>query len=586
MVKLHSHWDFNSCTWITNSYCSEALIANRIQIINGIPVDLNGDSFNPQINVMGYSPYSCPSGFTQGQVDRMKGLLQSHPILTPVVSNITPSQSFPKPEYDLMTGDDQMDEGLEPNPLTGPMWMSTEIWGRNQDDGESNQVHENLNILQGDPWIYIRVSNLGCTKSPSKFLTLYWHKASLTSIWPNSWTGMTSSGIPPVEHGNILGIKPIPALDPGESTVVKFNWNNPPDPADYDHLTTDPWHFCLLSRIVPDATDPLYSPETASVPDNVLNNNNIAWKNLAIFNGVFDVDPGNIGVVLAGNESNTGNSYSIHFEESITNTASILNVAELSVTLGPVLLSNWLNQGEQSNNISYDNGALYINDLPATISLNLDAGEFDVLKMSFNPLIDDYDGNVYSVDLLQYKGSSLELEAGETFTLDLVEREEFEAMAYASNNNAMIMDTILISADSIAEAATYSWFNSKDSIISTSRQFSYSAINDDTLTLRVETIDGYRDYDSLEIQVSYGKIISINPSPAQMNVNVQHAISSISQNTNLIFINTTNSNFLVFPISNNRRVTNCNISSFARGHYIVALECDGSIVDSKALIIN
>jgi peroxiredoxin len=78
----------------------------------------------------------------------------------------------------------------------------------------------------------------------------------------------------------------VPALQPGESTIVQIPWY-PPNPNDFDCFGTngsDKGHFCLLARIETAAADPygMTVPEGLGIGANVRNNNNIAWKNLTV----------------------------------------------------------------------------------------------------------------------------------------------------------------------------------------------------------------------------------------------------------------------------------------------------------------
>lgn len=70
--------------------------------------------------------------------------------------------------------------------------------------------------------------------------------------------------------GGIIGTQPIPALEPGASAIVKFPWRVP-NPNNYKSITpegTDPWHFCLLGRVLSE-DDPMTFTETTDLASNV-----------------------------------------------------------------------------------------------------------------------------------------------------------------------------------------------------------------------------------------------------------------------------------------------------------------------------
>ena len=85
--------------------------------------------------------------------------------------------------------------------------------------------------------------------SGTEELKLYWSKANTALAWPDHWDGSLYI-TDPVTGQNILmgdevGTLTIPPLNPGESTVLKFEWNVP-NPEDYvptPGTTSQPqWH--------------------------------------------------------------------------------------------------------------------------------------------------------------------------------------------------------------------------------------------------------------------------------------------------------------------------------------------------------
>ncbi|MBW6492805.1 MAG: S8 family serine peptidase, partial [Lentimicrobium sp.] len=120
------------------------------------------------------------------------------------------------PGVDLYIRDLEDDFGIEPNEAeTGtPMWISPDIWIRNQDDGTVNQVHENPEYSATNPvYVYIRVTNKGDeTSTGNEELHLYWAKAGTDLVWKDYWDGSVSvNGIP---MGGILGDQNVPIINP------------------------------------------------------------------------------------------------------------------------------------------------------------------------------------------------------------------------------------------------------------------------------------------------------------------------------------------------------------------------------------
>src|SRR5690606_23462013 len=96
-----------------------------------------------------------------------------------------------------------------------------------------------------------------------------------------------------------IDIKNIPVIPAGGQVIIRFEWELP-DPANYQSESTDPWHFCLLARLVA-SNDPMAVAENSSVADNTINNNNIVWKNVSVLplNEINSPTPG--AVVAVGN---------------------------------------------------------------------------------------------------------------------------------------------------------------------------------------------------------------------------------------------------------------------------------------------
>ncbi|MEO7587872.1 MAG: zinc metalloprotease [Arachnia sp.] len=236
----------------------------------------NGDMF---MNYMDYSADQCLTTFTAGQVARMDAALHT------ARSSILASPGLVPPTGvgpDLWCKDTSDDDGTEPNPSSQPMYISDDIYVRRQNDGLANQDHENpeYRVPGGAPnYVYVRVRNRACGGSQSGTVKLYWAKASSGLSWPAPWDGSVTA---PALMGQPLGSQPVSVLG-GDDEILVFPWS-PPDPTDYASFGADQHHFCLLARIETSASSPfgMSSPETTNLYSNVVNNNNIVWKNISV----------------------------------------------------------------------------------------------------------------------------------------------------------------------------------------------------------------------------------------------------------------------------------------------------------------
>ncbi|MEM7085606.1 MAG: M12 family metallo-peptidase [Bacteroidota bacterium] len=188
--------------------------------------------------------------------------------------------------FDIYTKDRPFDVGLEPNPDTGPMWISEDIWVRQDLDGGTTPQNPEYK-LHSPNGVYVNVRNLSTT-TPSEcaVLKVYFSKASTGLQWPVHFNNYYQNvGANSVLHGDIIGTATIPSIPAGGTITIEIPWY-PPDPGNF---TNDVHHFCLVSRIL-SPNDPMFLETTGSVSPNVRRNNNIAWKNLS----VYDATPGNL----------------------------------------------------------------------------------------------------------------------------------------------------------------------------------------------------------------------------------------------------------------------------------------------------
>ena len=199
----------------------------------------------------------------------------------------------------------------EPNTNnTDVFWHSPDIFVRNQPDGRIIQVHENPEFGETTPsYVYVRVFNNGCESimAENNKVKLYWAKANTSLSWPEHWDGtltMPNGNGEQVVMGGQIGEVMMPPLYPGESKLIEIPWI-PPNPAIYEGVTPNPWHFCLLARIDFSA-DPMTFPASGSLGNDIKNNNNIVMKNTTVVDlKTNSANPEPVGGVIAIGNSKT-----------------------------------------------------------------------------------------------------------------------------------------------------------------------------------------------------------------------------------------------------------------------------------------
>jgi hypothetical protein len=328
---------------------------------------------------------------------------------------------------DLAVRDTPADVGIEPNPDDGPMWVSDDIWVRNAADGLL--PHENPIYSATLPrYVYVRVHNRGCVAGSGE-LKVYWAKASTGLGWPAQWEHYVVGGTTFGDQIPTSAPLSINGLAPGASMIFAVPWHVP-DPADFTSFQADKAHFCLLARIEPAAGSPdvFTYGEGTSIAANVRNNNNEAWKNVTIIEGLTAGGPSLTGhVILRNPEAGpVRTTFGFHTSRADgTAAGAFFQHGTLSLNLGPELLEKWSKgKGGGSGVIVREDGLVTITAPEASLEgIILDPGEQHAVSLHFaqTDVPEDPAERAFNVDLVQYAevGGAPSLVGGERFALRL-----------------------------------------------------------------------------------------------------------------------------------------------------------------------
>lgn len=508
------------------------------------------------------------------------------------------AQSMLTSGVDLFIKDTPDEFGVEPNEISEIIYLSEDIWVRNQDDGFINQFHENPEYTIGQPvYVYVRVRNRGCDASlGTEQLKLYWAKAATALTWPAYWNGSITT---PALMGDIIGTEPIDIIEGGDEKILKFEWNNIPNPTDYNLINEQPWHFCLLSRIVAenDTMNDELNDGTWNLGHNVKYNNNIAWKNLSII----DIIPGIVGgpfeddkivgaTVAVGNASNTTNTFDLHFNVPSQYLGNpITQASEVRLTLDEKTWQKWQAGSFINSNIKItraDRRQVLIESANASIK-NLTYGpkERSSINVSFNVLTSEMTGKaIFEYNVVQTLANTDSILGGERYKVKLPLRDAFTANA-GIDERIVIGDSVTLQAAVIAEPAIFNWYNESDSIIHTGPITTVAPNNTSVYKLEViASSDGFKDYDTKEVEVLMGLINSISPNPSADFVNVAYRVAA-SANAKLMLVNAFDGSTSQFSIDSNLNHINLDLSSFPLGVYSLSLVVNGYLVDQKGIVI-
>lgn len=486
----------------------------------------------------------------------------------------------PIPKVDLMIRDSYEDYGVEPNTNTQYFYESIDIWVRNQPDGKNIRKSENVKFVNNNPttYVYVRVTNNSCVQSTgNEKLKLYWAKASTSLNWPQNWDGSTFLNGKPM--GKEIGTLNIPPLKPGEDTIVEFVWNNVPSPLMYAGINPEPWHFCLLARVVAN-NDPMTTLEAQYVNDNTKNNNNIAWKNISIVNingSSKDFSQG--AVVMVGNPFTNRKKMRLKFfNDSNEKGNPIFIEAEVKIKLDNTLLQA-LDSSTRFVNIekTNDKNVFIVKGDNAYIDgINLNAKQMGTLYLSFNFLSKELtEKRKFNYKIEQFEGNKLL--GGETYVVNKEYNRILNASITSNTNNVATE----LSSINIYEDVTYNWYDSNGTLIySGSEILVNNAISENYKLEIISNIDGFKDYADLHISnADYSNNIDLYPNPTTSFLNIDYDLGTANGYILITKIdnNSISNNYI---LDNWNNTISINVSNYTNGYYNVALIQNGTIIKS------
>ena len=490
-------------------------------------------------------------------------------------------------DIDLYIRDSVTDNGTMPSNVAFN-WDSPDIW---LEDLSGNRVENPTGNTYYN--VCVRIHNHSDYPSTGdERLFLNWAKAGINDYWYENWTSYnplicdqhTAYKGGAIDSPNGILLSSIPAHS---SKIEKVLWRTPlwEDYVNCSNFTDDPWHFCLLARVHDYETIAHENEQQTGVYWLVRDHNNVAQKNINLNKGA-----SHQSVMSISNPTSNSITRFLRllkrqniFEEKIT------DFAEISLTLNADLISA----------INYDllTGAKFVNDNTLLITdedfvlpLQLTAGQYSTLSTSVNFFTNKTPQNdTTHFDIVAYADEDLsEIAGGQGYNNIYTAGRTFHANA--GNDTAILIGTTAtLHATQINEDATYRWYDKQ-------RNFLYEGVNysvvpshtsEYILEVTAES-DGYRDLDTVKVNVVPGCIRSITPNPVSDNwVTVSYEYATTVTSAQLLIYNTATTALVGnYDLSNMDNVSSLDIevTNYPTGSYTVVLVCDNAICHSKILI--
>ncbi len=189
----------------------------------------------------------------------------------------------------------------------------------------------------------------------------------------------------------------------------------------------------------------------------------------------------------------------------------------------------------------------------------------------------------YTYHVSQTDDQTNQILGGETFEVHKYQRDPFNADA-GSDEEIEKNETVTITAGTINESATYNWYDPSGNLIHTGTDLTVTPQMTQTYKLEVITdIDGFKDYDEVQVNVNPYRLESLVPNPTSHQVTVNYLADGAGSGY-IMVVNTNTGNSDNYILDVQQTHVSIDVSPYTAGLYNVILVCDGEVQNSKTLI--
>ncbi|GAA4456932.1 S8 family serine peptidase [Rurimicrobium arvi] len=464
---------------------------------------------------------------------------------------------------------------------------SPDVWVRNQPDGFTNRENESPEYSRTQPvYVYVTVRNKGCNSNAGyghEKLSVYWSAKSSWQSWPQNWNGSNSLG-------NKIGTIDIPPIQPGQDSTFEFAWM-----LDSSQINQS---ACVLARIENSNWDPI-TVYPGRLDQDVDLNNNIALHNELVVNNINNkphiyTQGGRVlpygGTVLIGNPTGNTQRYNFHlFVPHDLLGTDITKMGEVSLYFANDNDFAFMKSAGMLNveGVKYAGDNTVIMSSPDITIPNIEfaAGYRIPVYFGFSFMTDSTDTTKtkYRYCITQsFADTPAHVLGAENFTINNYANSTFKADA-GPDQTTDKYTPVTIDAATIQEAVVYNWYDENGDLIYKGQDLT---INPDVTSKYklevVSTIDGFKSYDEVQVNVKTGTITSLYPNPATSSTTISYTLDNVTSAYILLVQtgNVTINNYLIDVTQNSQTI---NLANLQPGIYTAILVCDGKVMDAKNL---
>lgn len=143
-------------------------------------------------------------------------------------------------------------------------------------------------------------------------------------------------------------------------------------------------------------------------------------------------------------------------------------------------------------------------------------------------------------------------------------------------------------ANIINEQAEYVWYNQQGDTLTKGQTLTTRPINSQRYILEVTAKeDGYRDRDTVSVNVKRARINTLTPNPANTTCTITYELSEEINNARIVILNTLGNVVYseVLPNGQAQTTKTINLQNISSGQYTLQIISQNETLDTKTLII-